>query len=70
MKPRITRVTIVNEGEPLFSQYGYTIEIEDEAAGEYIQVTDHHDDCNKITFNPEDWPAIRSAINKMVKLCQ
>ena len=69
MKPRITRLTIVNEGEPLFSQYGYTIEIEDEAAGEYIQVTDHQEN-NKITFNPEDWPAIRSAINKMVKRCQ
>ena len=69
MKPRITRVTIIKEGEPLFSQYGYTIEIEDEAAGEFIQITDHQD-RHQITLNPEDWPAIRSAINKMVKLCQ
>ena len=69
MKPRITRVTIVKEGDPLFSEYGYTIEIEDEAAGEFIQITDHHDN-NKITLNPEDWPAIRTAINKMVKLCK
>lgn len=69
MKTRITRVTIVNESDPLFSEYGYTIEIEDEAAGEFIQITDHHDG-SKITLNPEDWPTIRSAINKMVKLCQ
>ena len=51
MKPRITRVTIVKEGDPLFSEYGYTIGIEDEAAGEFIQITDHQDG-HQITLNP------------------
>ena len=68
MKPRITRITMVKEGEPLFSEYGYTIQIEDEAAGEYIKITDHHE--GEMSINPEEWPALRAAINKMVRLCK
>ena len=68
MKPRITRVTIVKEGDPLFSEYGYTIEIEDEAAGEYIKIRDHRE--GELSINPEEWQALRAAINKIVKLCK
>jgi hypothetical protein len=39
------------------------VEIEDEAAGEFVIVTQHKDGQNKgITVEPNDWPAIRAAI--------
>lgn len=69
MKPRVTQIIVLPEGEPIFSERGYTITIKDEAAGEYIEIEDHQEESN-IAINPEEWPAIRAAINKMVKKCR
>lgn len=66
----MTQITLVTEGEPLFSERGYTVKIEDHAAVEFIEVQDHSDDDGRIAINPEDWPALRRAINRMVKNCQ
>jgi hypothetical protein len=70
MNPRVTQITIVPEGEPIFSELGYTVKIEDNAAGEFIEVQDHSDDEGRISINPEDWPALRRAINRMAKNCR
>ena len=70
MKLRVTQITIVPEGEPIFSEYGHTVRIEDEAAGEFVVIEDHHDEYGKIAININDWPALRRAINRMVKNCQ
>lgn len=72
MKPRVTQITVVPEGEPIFAECGYTINIVDEAAGEFLEIEDHATDngYGKIGLNVEDWPALRRAINKMVKNCR
>jgi hypothetical protein len=70
MNPRVTQITIVPEGEPIFCEYGHTVRIEDEAAGEFIVIEDHNQEYGRIGFNPEDWPALRRAINRMVKNCK
>lgn len=70
MQARVTQITIVPEGEPIFSERGYSVKIEDNAAGEFIEVQDHSDDKGRIAINPEDWPALRRAINRMVKNCK
>lgn len=64
---RVTRLHVLPEGEPLFSEQAYTVEIDDEAGGEFVVVSD----CEgKIRLNPEEWPALRRAINQMVKECR
>ena len=70
MKARVTQITVVPEGEPIFAEGGYTVKIEDEAAGEFIEIEDHSDKYGKIGLNKEDWPALRAAINRMVKECR
>jgi hypothetical protein len=70
MKTRVTQITIVPEGEPIFSEYGHTVRIEDEAAGEFIVIEDHNQEYSKIAISPDDWPTLRRAINRMVKNCR
>lgn len=63
-------MTVLPEGEPLYSEQATTIEIEDEAAGEFIVISQDHnlpDLSGKIVVNPEEWPAIKSAIETMLK---
>lgn len=64
---RVTRVHVLPEGEPIFSEQAFTVEIDDEAGGEFVVVRD----CEgKIRLNPEEWPALRKAIDRMVKECR
>lgn len=74
MKPyieRITKITILPEGEPIFSEMATHIEVEDEAAGEYLIVSQDggHVDSkpNSISISPDEWPKIKAAIDKMMK---
>ena len=64
---RVTRLHVLPEGEPLFSEKAFTVEIDDEAGGEFVVV---HDWEGKIRLNPEEWPALRRAIGRMVKECR
>lgn len=64
---RVTRLHVMPEGEPLFSEQAFTVEIEDEAGGEFVVVSD----CEgKIRLNAEEWPELRRAIGRMVKECR
>jgi len=55
------------KGEQLFHCSVTEIEIMDEAAGEFVEVSQ---EGGKLRFDPEEWPHVRAAINKMVKLCR
>jgi len=64
---RVTRLHVLPEGEPLFDERGFSVEIDDEAGGEFVVVSD----CDgKIRLNAEEWPALREAIDRMVKECR
>lgn len=68
---RITRITVAPEKEPLFSELATTITIDDEAAGEFVVVEQNHSAASgKIAINPEEWPALREAIDRMIKECR
>ena len=72
MIQRVTRIHLVQPNEPIFAPYSYTIEIEDEAAGEFIVVTDQNDNepkPNAICIDPRDWPFLRAAIDRMIYEC-
>lgn len=74
MKPyieRITRITILPEGEPIFSEMATHIEVEDEAAGEFLVISQDGGNSdrkpNSISITPEEWPTIRAGIEKMMQ---
>lgn len=68
---RITQITIVPEKKPLFSEEATDISIEDEAAGEFVVIKQSAITKNGvIAVTAEDWPAIRDAIDRMVKECR
>jgi hypothetical protein len=70
---RITRLTVLPKGEPIFSEMATTIEIADEAAGEFVKVTsqtdnvDHHE---SVLISPEEWPLVKDAIDKLIADCR
>lgn len=69
---RTTKLTIVPSGEPLYSDRATSIEIDDEAGGEFIRVNQSGDSVRQgtIAFDPEEWSSIRAAIDLMVESCQ
>lgn len=64
---RVTRLHVLPEGEPLFSEQAFTVEIDDEGGGEFVVVRDSE---GKIRLNAEEWPALCEAIGRMVKECR
>ena len=68
---RVTALVVLPVGQPTFSEMATTIEICDEAAGEFVEVTQHgRVDIGKIQINPEEWPSLREAIDRMIKACR
>jgi hypothetical protein len=61
---RTTQITVLPEGEPTFSEMATHIEIVDEAAGEFLEISQNEGKCLKI--DPEEWPKIRDAIDLMM----
>lgn len=71
IRTRVTRLLVVPQGEPMYSEMTTTVEIDDEVGGEFVVVSQEgREDIGKITINPEEWPVLRAAINRMVKACQ
>jgi len=68
---RTTKVMVLFKGEPIFHESATEIEIVDEAAGEYLEVSqcsDSHE--GKIKIDVYEWPALKAAIDKMIKECR
>lgn len=67
-----TRLTVVPEGEPIYSEMATHIEMQDEAAGafvELVQIGQIGDEGRSvIRIDLEEWPAIRGAIDQMIDL--
>ena len=67
---RITQITVCPPNEPIFSEMATTVQIRDEAAGEFLEVSQNFEGAGKIFINPEEWPAIRRAINRLIRQCR
>lgn len=73
MKPRITKMSVLPDNCSIFEYTATHIAIDDEGAGEYVTITQHTDDRHGdhvVNINPDEWPAIRAAVNKMIKECK
>lgn len=67
---RTVQIGVVAIGQPLFDESVAMIEIADEAAGEFIAVTQPGFPGKGIQVNPDEWPVIREAIDRMVSECR
>lgn len=68
---RIVKVSVVPKGEPIFHNGVTSIEIIDEASGEFLEVTQCNDSNDgKILIDPHEWTTLRAAIDKMIKECR
>jgi len=63
---RITQMTIVPEGEHIFSEMATVISIDDEASGEYLTIEQPCREKASIAINPEEWETIKAAIEQML----
>ena len=64
---RTTKIIVGVKGDQIFSESITEVEIIDEAAGEFLEISQ---DNVKLRFDKDEWPHIRSAVNKMFKLCR
>jgi hypothetical protein len=68
---RTVRVSVAPKGEPLFHNGVTNIEIVDEAAGEFLEVTQCNDSNEgKISIEKSEWPTLRAAIDQMIRECR
>jgi hypothetical protein len=71
---RVTRLSVLPDGEPIFSEQCAHISIEDEAAGEFVQVQQRSGrsdaETQTIAIDPDEWPHLRDAIDRMIKECK
>lgn len=72
METRILSLVVVGDGKQVFDESASVVSIEDDAAGEYVKVHQLSDHCEQgvIKIDPDEWPALRKAINKMVRSCR
>lgn len=68
---RITEITVVPDGEPIFSERATRIKIEDEAGGEFVIIEQTFGTTgeNQVRIDPEEWPNIRTAVENMIARC-
>jgi hypothetical protein len=62
--------SVVPDGSPLFAESATEIEIVDEAAGEFVEISQSMEGYGKIGIEPSDWPTLRAAIDAAVKQCK
>lgn len=71
MEARVLSVVVAPEGEAIFSESATVVRIDDEGGGEYVVVSQESvPGRGNIAINPEEWPALRDAIDRMVKECR
>ena len=64
-------MVVLPEDQPIFSELATTVTIVDEAADEFVEVGQSgHISLGKIVINPNEWPALREAIDMMIAQCQ
>ena len=68
---RITQITVLPVGEPIFSERATVISLDDESGGEYITVKQQMDYSSQkdqtVAFEPEEWEEVKGVIDQMFK---
>ena len=68
---RIISLIVVPVTEPIFSEQATTVQIADEASGEFVEVIQSgRDGLGKIQITADEWPVLRDAINQLMAECR
>lgn len=70
---RTLSMIVVPEGEAVFNEAATIIKIDDDAAGEFVVVSQDGNSGAKngeVCIEREAWPQIRDAIDKMISECR
>ncbi len=67
MKSRAIKWVMCNEDDPVFTDKGYTVEIMDEAGGEFLGVTSNHEPESCLKIDKTDWGELKEAIDLAFK---
>lgn len=69
---RVTRLHVAPEGEPIYTERAFTVEVEDEAGGEFLLIHCLDTSCKngQLRIDPKEWPALRDAIERMIGECR
>ena len=65
-----TQRRVIPSGKTMDDDGVTIIGMADEGGGAFVTVRqDDHMDSNEIRIDPEEWPVVRAAINRMVREC-
>jgi hypothetical protein len=69
MKTITSKITVLPEGEPIFSELATEISIVDEAAGPFIEMRQFPDDGEEkyIRFDIDEWSYVAKAVGKLIQ---
>lgn len=63
-------LTETTEDESIYSPHGFVAEIENEGAGDFVAVSFNVYPDDKLYIEPNQWPALRTLIDEMIKECK
>lgn len=72
LEVRVTSLTVAPVGAELFDERATEVRIVDEAGGEFVEVEQRalRLKPGMIQVDPNEWPALRDAIDRMVAECR
>jgi hypothetical protein len=65
LQTRVTRIHVTPD--TIFNERAFSVEIDDEGAGEYLVIRGFCPEHNSLAIEADEWPALRDAIDLMVK---
>jgi hypothetical protein len=63
MAQRALKWLVGNPEDPIFHDEGYTVEIMDEAGGEFLGVTSNHEPGSCLKIDKSDWYDLKECID-------
>jgi hypothetical protein len=68
---RTTKLVVAPRGDQVYSEMATSVEVKDEARGEFVMVTQSgRTDGGQIAISPDEWPELRNAIDRMIAVCR
>ena len=65
-----TKLCVVPSGKPIYDEAATTIGLDDEGGGAFVTIRQESAmDSDIIRIDPDEWPAVRAAVNRMVREC-
>ena len=65
-----TKLCVVPSGKPIYDEAATTVGLDDEGGGLFVVIRQEESlSTNEVKINPEEWPTIRAAVNRMVREC-